>query len=100
MLYFLQQLLNGLHMGAIYALLAFGYALINAVLHRTNLAHGAIFGFGGQIMILAAVYRLAGSVADASGNAGVRRGDSVVLRRGRVLHPFAQRLPAPAVPLS
>ena len=55
MLYLLQQLLNGLHMGAIYAMLAFGYALINAVLHRTNLAHGAIFGFAGQIMILAAV---------------------------------------------
>jgi len=56
MLYFLQQILNGLHIGAIYALLAFGYALINAVLHRTNLAHGALFGFAGQIMILAAVF--------------------------------------------
>ena len=56
MLYFLQQFLNGLHIGAIYALLAFGYALINGVLHRTNLAHGAIFGFAGQIMILAAVF--------------------------------------------
>jgi branched-chain amino acid transport system permease protein len=56
MLYFLQQLLNGLHIGAIYALLAFGYALINGVLHRTNLAHGAIFGFAGQVTILAAVF--------------------------------------------
>jgi branched-chain amino acid transport system permease protein len=56
MLYFLQQLLNGLHIGALYALLAFGYVLINAVLHRTNLAHGAIFGFAGQITILAAVF--------------------------------------------
>ena len=56
MLYFLQQLANGLHMGAIYALLAFGYALTNGVLHRTNLAHGALFGFAGQIMILVAVF--------------------------------------------
>jgi branched-chain amino acid transport system permease protein len=56
MLYFLQQFVNGLHMGAIYALLAFGYALTNGVLHRTNLAHGALFGFGGQIMILFAVF--------------------------------------------
>ncbi|MBA3447114.1 MAG: branched-chain amino acid ABC transporter permease [Pseudaminobacter sp.] len=56
MLYFLQQLLNGLHIGAIYALLAFGYALINGVLHRTNLAHGAIFAFCGQMMILLAVF--------------------------------------------
>ncbi|HEY4192232.1 MAG TPA: branched-chain amino acid ABC transporter permease [Mesorhizobium sp.] len=56
MLYFLQQVLNGLHSGALYALLAFGYALTNGVLHRTNLAHGAVFAFCGQAMILAAVY--------------------------------------------
>lgn len=56
MLYFLQQVLNGLHSGALYALLAFGYALTNGVLHRTNLAYGAVFAFSGQTMILAAVY--------------------------------------------
>lgn len=56
MLYFLQQLLNGVHSAAIYALLAFGYALGNGLLKRTNLAHGAIFAFCGQTMILAAVY--------------------------------------------
>lgn len=56
MIYFLQQFANGLHIGAIYALLAFGYALTNGILHRTNLAHGAIFGFAGQFMILAAVF--------------------------------------------
>src|SRR5918995_6913018 len=56
MLYFLQQLLNGLHIGAIYALLAFGYAVSNGVLHRTNLAHGALFAFAGQTMILVAVF--------------------------------------------
>lgn len=54
--YFLQQLLNGVHAGALYALLAFGYALVNAVLHRTNLAHGAVFAFAGQIAILAALW--------------------------------------------
>jgi branched-chain amino acid transport system permease protein len=56
MLYFLQQVLNGLHSGALYALLAFGYALTNGILHRTNLAYGGIFAFCGQTMILAAVY--------------------------------------------
>ena len=30
--YFLQQLLNGFHSGALYALLAFGYVLTNGVL--------------------------------------------------------------------
>lgn len=56
MLYFFQQILNGLHSGALYALLAFGYALTNAILHRTNLAYGALFAFCGQTMILAAVF--------------------------------------------
>lgn len=56
MLYFLQQVLNGVHTGALYALLACGYALTNGVLHRTNLAHGALFAFAGQTMILAAVF--------------------------------------------
>jgi branched-chain amino acid transport system permease protein len=56
MLYFLQQVLNGLHSGALYALLAFGYALTNGVLHRINLAYGAVFAFSGQAMILVAVY--------------------------------------------
>lgn len=56
MFYFMQQMLNGVHSGALYALLAFGYALSNGVLHRTNLAHGAIFAFSGQTMILMAVF--------------------------------------------
>lgn len=56
MLYFFQQVLNGLHSGALYALLAFGYALTNGILHRTNLAYGALFAFCGQTLILAAVF--------------------------------------------
>jgi branched-chain amino acid transport system permease protein len=56
MLYFLQQVLNGLHSGALYALLAFGYALTNGILQRTNLAYGGLFAFSGQTMILVAVF--------------------------------------------
>ncbi len=56
MLYFLQQLLNGFHSGALYALLAFGYVLTNGVLKRTNLAYGPIFAFAGQVLILTAVF--------------------------------------------
>ena len=56
MYYFLQQLLNGFHSGAIYALLAFGYVLTNGVLGRTNLAHGPVFAFAGQVLILVAVF--------------------------------------------
>jgi branched-chain amino acid transport system permease protein len=56
MLYFFQQVLNGLHSGALYALLAFGYVLTNGILHRTNLAYGAVFAFCGQTMILTAAF--------------------------------------------
>lgn len=56
MAYFTQQLLNGLHMGALYALLAYGYAITNGLLRRANLAHGALFALGGQVMILGATY--------------------------------------------
>ena len=56
MLYFFQQVLNGLHSGALYALLAFGYVLTNGLLHRTNLAYGALFAFCGQTMILAVAF--------------------------------------------
>ena len=56
MLYFFQQVLNGLHSGALYALLAFGYVLINGILHRTNLAYGALFAFSGQAMILSVAF--------------------------------------------
>lgn len=56
MLYALQQLLNGLHSGALYALLAFGYVVTNGVLRRTNLAYGAVFAFCGHALILVAVF--------------------------------------------
>lgn len=56
MLYFFQQVLNGLHSGALYALLAFGYVLTNGILHRTNLAYGALFAFCGQAMILSVAF--------------------------------------------
>ena len=56
MLYFFQQMLKGLHSGALYALLAFGYVLTNGILHRTNLAYGALFAFCGQTMILTVAF--------------------------------------------
>lgn len=100
MAYLAQQILNGVHMGAIYALLAFGYALTNGLLRRANLAHGAIFAFGGQIAILAATYgwnvlwltlpaTLAFGVATALAFAGLT---SHLIARS-VLEPLAGRSP-------
>ncbi|WP_375469160.1 branched-chain amino acid ABC transporter permease [uncultured Nostoc sp.] len=43
---FLQQLLNGLSIGSVYAIFALGYTLIYSILGIINLAHGAIFTLG------------------------------------------------------
>lgn len=56
MLYLFQQVLNGLHSAALYAPLAFGYALTHGVVRRTNIAYGSLFAFAGQTMILGAVF--------------------------------------------
>ena len=46
MIEFLQQLLNGLSLGAIYALIALGYTMVYGVLRFINFAHSDIFMLG------------------------------------------------------
>ena len=46
---FLQQLLNGLSLGAIYALIALGYTLVYGVLRFINFAHSDVFMVGAFI---------------------------------------------------
>lgn len=43
---FLQQLVNGLSLGAIYALIALGYTMVYGVLRFINFAHGDVFMLG------------------------------------------------------
>jgi branched-chain amino acid transport system permease protein len=43
---FLQQLLNGVSLGAIYALLAIGYTMVYGVLRFINFAHADVFMAG------------------------------------------------------
>ncbi len=43
---FIQQVVNAISLGAIYALFALGYALVFSVLGVLNLAHSAIFSWG------------------------------------------------------
>jgi len=43
---FLQQLINGLSLGAIYALIALGYTMVYGVLRFINFAHGDVFMIG------------------------------------------------------
>src|SRR5213078_3991579 len=43
---FLQQLINGLSLGAFYALIALGYTMVYGVLRFINFAHGDVFMLG------------------------------------------------------
>src|SRR2546425_5366694 len=43
---FLQQLINGLALGSIYALIALGYTMVYGVLRFINFAHGDVFMIG------------------------------------------------------
>jgi branched-chain amino acid transport system permease protein len=49
----LQQAINAISLGAIYALFALGYALVFSILGVLNLAHSAIFAWGAFIGLLA-----------------------------------------------
>jgi branched-chain amino acid transport system permease protein len=52
--YFLQQFINGLSVGSIYALIAVGYTMVYGVLQLINFAHGDIFMVGAIVALLAA----------------------------------------------
>ncbi|MBM3950849.1 MAG: branched-chain amino acid ABC transporter permease LivH [Rhodospirillales bacterium] len=51
--YFTQQLINGITLGAIYALIAIGYTMVYGIIGMINFAHGEIFMIGGFISIIA-----------------------------------------------
>jgi branched-chain amino acid transport system permease protein len=53
--YFVQQIINGVTVGCIYALVAMGYTLAHGITSQINLAHGDIFmigAFGATIAII------------------------------------------------
>jgi branched-chain amino acid transport system permease protein len=43
---FIQQFLNGLSIGSVYAIFALGYTLVFSILGIINFAHGAVFTLG------------------------------------------------------
>ncbi len=52
MAYFLQQLINGLTLGMIYALIAIGYTMVYGIIGMINFAHGEIFMIGAFVSII------------------------------------------------
>ena len=57
---FLQQLINSLTLGSIYALIALGYTMIYGVLRFVNFAHGDVFMVGSFVGYYAAPYLIKG----------------------------------------
>ncbi|SNB62047.1 amino acid/amide ABC transporter membrane protein 1, HAAT family [Arboricoccus pini] len=53
MLYFLQQLINGLTLGAMYGLIAIGYSMVYGIIGMINFAHGDIYMIGAFVTVIA-----------------------------------------------
>lgn len=54
MTYLLQQLVNAVQLGSIYALIALGYSMVYGVLSLVNFAHGDVFMIGAFVAFFAA----------------------------------------------
>jgi branched-chain amino acid transport system permease protein len=48
----LQQLVNGITLGAVYALIALGYTMVYGILELINFAHGEIYMIGAYLGII------------------------------------------------
>ncbi len=51
--YLVQQLINGVTLGAIYALIAIGYTMVYGIIGMINFAHGEIYMIGAFITVIA-----------------------------------------------
>ena len=50
--YFLQQLINGVTLGAVYGLIAIGYTMVYGIIGMINFAHGEIYMIGAFIALI------------------------------------------------
>jgi branched-chain amino acid transport system permease protein len=88
----LQQSINAISLGAIYALFALGYALVFSILGVLNLAHSAIFMWGAFIGLLALDPAKAPVLLTFSITATLLSIPAILLEM-RLLQPLLQRLP-------
>ena len=63
---FLQQLINGLVLGSVYALVALGYTMVYGILELINFAHGEVTMIGAMVA-LSVIGALAGAHVDLPG---------------------------------
>jgi ABC-type branched-subunit amino acid transport system permease subunit len=90
---FLQQLINGLTLGSVYAIVALGYTMVYGIVQLINFAHGEVVMVGAMVALWV-ISALAGTALppdfDRVGRPAVRRAD---VHGGR-LYDGAHRLPA------
>jgi len=63
--YFLQQCINGLTLGGVYALVALGYTMVYGIIALINFAHGEIFAGGGYMGVILLSYLASKGLMDA-----------------------------------
>ena len=85
---FLQQVINGLSLGAIYALIALGYTMVYGVLRLINFAHGDVYMLGAfagyflaNAMNLDAEPSILGAILVTMGSMAICAGIGVVIER-------------------
>ncbi len=68
---FLQQLINGIQIGSVYALIAVGYTMVYGVLRFINFAHGDVYMLGAYFGLFAVTGLLANQTPLVQGLAGL-----------------------------
>jgi branched-chain amino acid transport system permease protein len=53
--YFLQQLINGLTLGSVYALIAIGYTMVYGIIGMINFAHGELYMIGAFVSLITVI---------------------------------------------
>lgn len=100
MSYLYQILVGGVHNGMVYALLAYSYVLLFQVVPKPNLAHGPLFAFSGQMLVMgtnlaynALVFTFASSMAFGLGIAAMLSAIVLAFYAGIIVPRLAQRSP-------
>lgn len=90
--FFLQQVLNGLSIGSVYAIFALGYTLVFSILGIINFAHGAVFTLGAYFtyLLTGGAFGFNGLLANAS--LPIKLPFVVALILGSILAGFASIL--------
>jgi branched-chain amino acid transport system permease protein len=88
----INQVINGLTIGGIYALIALGYTLVYGILFMINFAHGEIFMFGSFGGFAALTYFVNSGLADSHPNLSIIIAFLVAMAISSVLGALLERI--------